>query len=126
MIFGLVALPAFQANAQDIDCSNEDDVTQMKMNFCASEEFKAEDDALNTVWAELKSVMENGELGYDFDLSFKPLLAGQRAWITYRDKQCEAEGSAFEGGTVQSQIVTACLARMTSARSVELRRMMEE
>ncbi len=126
MIFSFVALSALHSNAQDIDCSNEDDVTQMKMNFCASEQFEAEDANLNTVWAELKSAMENGEAGYDFELSFKPLLAGQKAWIIYRDKQCEAEGTAFEGGTAQPQIVADCLARMTQARSSELSRMMEE
>ena len=44
----------------------------------------------------------------------------ERAWLSYRKSNCDAEASIYEGGTIQPFIQTLCLARVTRARAAEL------
>ena len=44
------------------------------------------------------------------------LRDAQRAWITFRDKTCEAEGFAMRGGTAEPIVVGFCLTRVTRER----------
>ena len=50
------------------------------------------------------------------------LREAQRAWIAFRDRACEAEALLFEGGTAQPLTGTACLVRLSSVRTGDLRR----
>lgn len=43
--------------------------------------------------------------------------ASQRAWITYRDTTCAAEGALYDGGTLQRVVEPECRARLTSERA---------
>jgi uncharacterized protein YecT (DUF1311 family) len=123
--FALLIASSCVAQAQDFDCSNPDDLPQQGMNFCSAAEFEAADAELNEVWADLRRTLKQRETEYEgYEGWFETALAGQRAWITYRDAQCEAEGMAAEGGSMQPLLVSGCLVRLTEARVVELREMM--
>ena len=54
------------------------------------------------------------------------LLKAQRAWIDYRDGQCEAEGAQFAGGSIRPLITISCKTTLTRKRTEELLQMMQE
>ena len=47
----------------------------------------------------------------------KALLAAQRAWIAYRDSQCELAGFEARGGSMEPMLVSGCLADLTRKRA---------
>ena len=130
----LVALLVTGANgamAQEdppVDCANA--VTQADMNQCAYQDYEKADKELNAVWKEAVKSQEEvdkgaAEMGPDYVGAVKALKKAQRAWIDYRDGQCEGEGYAALGGSMQPMLVSGCLAAKTVARTKELRELMQ-
>jgi uncharacterized protein YecT (DUF1311 family) len=114
----LVAFPAF---GQEVDCDNA--MAQQDMNFCAEQDFEAADAELNTVWKDARKVAKDldAELSEDLKGADKALLAGQRAWIGYRDGQCELAGFEARGGSMEPMLVSGCKATLTRARTREIK-----
>ncbi len=92
--------------AQEADCTVP--MTQLDLNFCAAQEWGSADaelDAANRsaitflkgVDAEIPVGKRGGEVA---------LRVAQRAWITYRDRACEAEGFLYQGGSIRPMIVS--------------------
>ncbi|MEP2979357.1 MAG: lysozyme inhibitor LprI family protein [Lentilitoribacter sp.] len=111
LVFSALATPTI---AQDWDCSKTGELPQQGMNFCAAQDFHKADAALNAAWSLIRKDAIKRSDGED------PLLTGQRAWLDYRDNQCEAESLFFEGGSLQPFINASCRARTTRARTEEL------
>ncbi len=125
MLCGCVLLIDAPAPAQDavpIDC--KDATTQSDMNVCAAEEYQEADKALNAQWLATKKaaavwddLIEAEERPRGAE---ERLLKAQRAWLAYRDSQCDAVGFSVEGGTIQPLVVSNCLADLTRKRTEEL------
>jgi uncharacterized protein YecT (DUF1311 family) len=118
----LVVLAAAPAAAEDdIDCNNT--ISQAEMNICSEQDFEAADAELNTVWKDARKAAKetDADLSDDLKGADKALLAAQRAWIGYRDAQCELDGFQARGGTMEPQLVSSCKAWMTRARTKELK-----
>lgn len=118
----LLALPV-AALAQDIDCTNPQ--TQIDMTQCAAQEYQAADDRLNAAYgpavdymASLDADLQPAEQGAE-----SALRAGQRAWVTFRDATCTAEGYAVHGGSMEGMVVLMCNTRLTLARAEDLEAM---
>ena len=131
LIFLLVTLvfasQAFAQSDEEFDCSKPDDLPQMGLNFCADEDFEAADIKLNEIWVEVRYKIRANETEVEeFKGWFDIALTAQRQWLTYRDTQCDAEGFSFNGGSMQSMVVSGCKSRMTEARTQELRQMLEQ
>ncbi|WP_240335391.1 lysozyme inhibitor LprI family protein [Pseudotabrizicola algicola] len=115
LIFGAGA-----AQAQGLDCDNA--MTQQAMNRCAALELEAADKDLNAAYAEARGAMR------DLDTDLPPGLSGaelalrdaQRAWISYRDKACAAEGFLMRGGSAEPLLVLGCRLRLTEQRAEDL------
>ena len=118
----LTALP-LAAAAQDVDCSKAD--TQVEMTTCAEQDWNAADARLNTAYKAVVATMK--EIDANLDAGDRgaedALRSGQRAWITYRDQTCAAEGWTAHGGSAEPMIIYACRARVTDARAEELENM---
>lgn len=115
------------SHAQDVDCSTQD--SQMALNICSGRDAEAADATLNEVWSALRTKTR----AFDAEANIPEgerisdqLLAAQRAWIKYRDGQCNAEGAQYYGGSIRPLIANTCATRMTEARTKELRAMLEE
>ena len=54
----------------------------------------------------------------------RALVAAQKAWLVFRDVQCEFEASGSVGGSVHPMIVAQCRAKLTKARTATLREML--
>jgi uncharacterized protein YecT (DUF1311 family) len=50
----------------------------------------------------------------------KRLVASERAWITYRDKNCDFDSTSMLGGTGESNVYSRCLYDMTKQRALYL------
>jgi uncharacterized protein YecT (DUF1311 family) len=108
----------------------EGELPQQQMNFCAAQDFRRADAALNAQWkvtaAEMKRRdaegygAEDGRPGY-----FETLLEAQRAWLKYRDAHCRSEGYHFRGGTMEPFMTASCKTALTEARTQDLKDLIE-
>jgi uncharacterized protein YecT (DUF1311 family) len=129
--FAFVCLAIAPATAQEWDCSKAGELPQIGMNWCAGEEFTRADDALNAAWKKVRAYMKsidkaNREYIPEQANGAENLLKAQRAWIDYRDGQCEAEGAQFAGGSIRPLITISCKTTLTRKRTEELLQMMQE
>ena len=85
--------------------------TQSEMNQCAIDEFKKADAELNKVFQQLLSKTDRQE----------KLKAAQRAWIAFRDADCEYDAAEAEGGTMEPTLRYSCYATATKTRTNQLR-----
>ncbi|MFL6275919.1 MAG: lysozyme inhibitor LprI family protein [Blastocatellia bacterium] len=114
----LVALDgAAQAQAKKNPCDNTQ--TQVEINDCQAREYKKADTALNTVYKQLMTKLEDeGER--------TALKAAQVAWIKFRDSDCEFEAYQNKGGTIYPLIYDGCLTTLTQQRTKELRELLKD
>lgn len=119
----LVDGPVYSQDDPDIDCDNAQ--TQQDMNYCADKDYQAADAELNAQWKLTKQALAkwDSDLTDDLKGAEKALLASQRAWISYRDAQCELEGFSMRGGTAEPLMVSSCLETLTKQRTEELKRL---
>ena len=86
--------------------------TQVEMNSCADENYKAADAELNQVYQSLRSQQpKSGQ---------QALEVAEAAWISFRDLDCAFAGSQFEGGSVEPMIYSGCMSDRTKTRLKEL------
>ena len=93
-----------------VDCNNA--VTQADMNRCASLAFGLIDDELNTAYKKITAGLESSEL--------ELLKHSQRAWIKFRDAECEFQSSFTRGGSVRPLVHANCLTDITNQRVKDL------
>ena len=106
--------------AQEIDCLTAE--AQSDLNTCAERDWRAADDELNAAYGVAKVRMAEIDAGLPVaeQGASRNLREAQRAWITFRDAACTAEGYGFHGGSMEPLVVFGCLARLTAARAGDL------
>ncbi|QRM56504.1 lysozyme inhibitor LprI family protein [Sinorhizobium sp. BG8] len=105
-------------------------MTQMEMNICAGRDYEAADAELNRVYRETLKAMEKtdkdlAELDPAYVGAVEALKKAQRAWIPYRDGQCELAGFEARGGSMEPMLVSGCLADLTRKRTDELKSLVQ-
>lgn len=121
-LFGTAMLLASGvASAQDIDCQNPK--TQSDMTSCEAARHETADKALNAQYKKTRAALAAIDKDLDGDMkgAEKALVKAQRAWIDYRDAQCDAFGFQARGGTMEPMLVAGCLAEETDKRTKELK-----
>lgn len=108
----LCVMAAAPAAAQD--CAGAED--QASMDECAGREFKAADAALNRAY---KSITRR--LADDEDTR-KLFVTAQKAWIEFRDAECNFSTNAASGGSIHAMLVTSCLTALTKKRTEDFGR----
>jgi len=102
--------------------------TQGDMNAEASSAYRRADAAMTAQWQRTYAAMKrrdaaDGTRGGGFGYA-AATLASQRAWLTFRDRQCTIEGGEFAGGSLQPFARLQCAARLTKERTVQLKGLM--
>jgi uncharacterized protein YecT (DUF1311 family) len=110
-LLGIAPSFAQHMNEQGSPCA--DAVTTLDMAKCFSNAKDASDKELNSVYQQVRERLETDDV--------KRLTLAQRFWIQYRDANCSAERSLYNGGTAAGPVYLACLEAMTRARTTELR-----
>ena len=101
---------------KDDPCPNAQ--SQLEMNQCAGNAYKAADGELNQVYRKLVAML---------DPEGKVQLKGvQTAWLKYRDAHCEFVGDQYKGGSIRPMIHAFCLADVTRNRTTELKDQIED
>jgi uncharacterized protein YecT (DUF1311 family) len=91
--------------------------SQAEATGCAHREFQAADAELNKSYNRLTGILDAEE---------KALLKeAELAWIKYRNSNCTFESSQYAGGTMRPMIEYFCMARVTRARTAELKEQYE-
>ncbi|WP_304170736.1 lysozyme inhibitor LprI family protein [Phenylobacterium aquaticum] len=98
-------------SAQFEECSNAPNSTTYSLRECYGAELKRQDARLNAAYAEALSTIDSaGKL---------KLRAAQRAWITFRDADCQAVFASY-GGTMAPMMEDQCQLDRTSQRADDL------
>lgn len=129
MIIASLLLLSAAAAEPGVDCENA--MAQPDLNACAYQEYERADAALNAQWKLTAAAMKAQDRDFDRSYDKRPgyydtLLAAQRAWLTYRDKQCASEGYAMRGGSAEPMVISGCMATLTAQRTKELKALIEE
>lgn len=124
-----LAASAFAAEPP-LNCNNAQSNLEMKM--CAQRDFEAADKELNEVYAKaIKDARDTyndskGQIGGEGMPNLEEKLRGvQRAWLAYRDTNCEYQSLMYWGGTHASLAYGLCKVDMTKARTKELKETMD-
>ena len=118
----VAALPAAAASEPSIDCENAS--STVEMNHCADQEFEKVDAELNAIYKKALAAIPDMATEHPFDTKSweAALRSSQRAWLAYRDAECDQHVPMFwGGGTGTSSAVTGCKTQRTRARIEELK-----
>ncbi|TXH83773.1 MAG: DUF1311 domain-containing protein [Rhizobium sp.] len=119
----LICGPALAQNADEpkIDCAKAE--AQTDLNICAALDFDTADKALNAQYKKTRAAMVaiDADLDNDMKGAEKALIKAQRAWVDYRDGECEAQGFQARGGSMEPMLVSGCKADLTKERTKELK-----
>jgi uncharacterized protein YecT (DUF1311 family) len=119
----LLSVPAA---AQEVNCA--DAVTQQDMNICQQQVWAEADARLNGVYAETIAILQQSDAEYapDGPSEEDRLRNAQRAWVAFRDANCDAAGYPMRGGSAEPLLVYGCMHQMTEARIEELTLLTQE
>jgi uncharacterized protein YecT (DUF1311 family) len=101
----LAPAPAF-ADA----CSNAQ--TQAQMDACAANEYRAATDTINNLYKE--TFRRYDPQGQDL------LRKSERAWISFRDAECDFRTDGNKGSTIWPMVHAQCLTELTRVRIKQL------
>jgi uncharacterized protein YecT (DUF1311 family) len=123
--FLVLACLTLPAAAQEVDCANA--MAQQDMNQCAYADWEAADAELNDAYRNAIALLTqwDANLPQDEQGGAAALKEAQRAWITFRDKTCEAEGYAMKGGSAEPLLIYGCMRLVTEERTNHLTSMVE-
>jgi uncharacterized protein YecT (DUF1311 family) len=116
----LVLFVAPGAAEGQLDCNKAK--STLEINACLENDFQNADKALNETYQRFGAVLRNME-------KFPPMTEGflvngirnaQRAWIEYRDKNCNFYSNLAYGGSAAGTYYISCKVRMTREREAEL------
>jgi uncharacterized protein YecT (DUF1311 family) len=100
---------AFAANP-DVNCKSPED--QTTMNICANNDFNAADTKLNQSYAKVyKSISPQGQT---------KLKKAERAWVAWRDAQCDLDTSSTDSYSAQPMVHAMCLEHYTQEQTKRL------
>ena len=121
-----LALALLAAGQPDDGLNCDDARSQAEMNACAARDFETADAELNRVWrdsiANARELDREPDANADERPSYENTLRdAQRAWLAFRDAQCEWEGYEARGGSMETMIYESCRAALTRERIDQLR-----
>jgi uncharacterized protein YecT (DUF1311 family) len=107
----ILVTPSFVLAEQNCgDITNQTD-----MNICAGKAYAKSDAELNVLYKQIETRLKD-----DADTK-KLLVSAQKAWIGYRDAECNFSSSTVTGGTAYPFISSTCLDGMTKSRIEDLK-----
>ena len=120
--------PLPQDAAQPQPCA--DAKTQLASNECFAKLYEDSDAQLNVAYNKVVDAMkknltealkENAAIRIVHEqTAMNKLLAAQRAWLAYRDANCDSIKFQYEGGSIQPAIWAQCMNETTQQRITTL------
>jgi uncharacterized protein YecT (DUF1311 family) len=108
LAFAVAALTPMAAQAGECDKAR----TQTEMNICAGHELEQANATINNLYKETMA---------KYDAEGQDLLRkSERAWIAFRDAECDFRTSGSKGGSIWPLVHAQCLTELTRARIKQL------
>ena len=85
-------------------------LSQAELNDCYGNAYKKADAELNVLYRQITARLK------DDKATTKLLVAAQRAWVAFRDAECDFSASGVSGGSAHGMILAICLVRLTAKR----------
>jgi uncharacterized protein YecT (DUF1311 family) len=92
--------------------------SQAEINACSAERYQAADREMNETYRRLQARVRGK--------SRELLTRAQKAWVRFRDFECELESAGARGGSAYRALHNQCLARLTGARTEDLKRLIHD
>lgn len=99
---------ASAGSARAADCSTA--VTQADLDACAAQQFQQADARLNADYRQILARLR------DDAATASRFTAAQRAWLGFRDAECDFTTSQSLGGSIYPMLVSMCRADLTQKR----------
>ena len=119
-VLGLALCLPGAAWAQEVDCMSTS--IQAEMTYCAEQDWNGADQDLNDAYKAAMTLMKavDADLPANQQGAAAHLKSAQRAWITFRDEACAAEGYLMHGGSAEPMVIYGCRATLTRQRAESL------
>lgn len=119
--------PAIAEEPAAADCTEA--LSTVEMNACAGAEFEKADGELNRVYAKALAAvpaLATDDPPFDARSWEEALRASQRAWLAFRDAECEGHVAKFWGGGTGATVdIIGCKTEKTEQRTRELKQRYE-
>jgi uncharacterized protein YecT (DUF1311 family) len=110
------ATAAGQNTATPPDCQNA--TTTAAMRVCENARYEKADRDLNAVYQQLMRQLDAGQQA--------KLRVAQNAWLRFREANADFEAGAASGGTLGPLLRISTMADMTEARTIELKKSLQQ
>lgn len=113
MVALCIAAHSQHMNAKDSPCNA--DMTTPDLVGCLWAKWRSEDEELNVYYKRVSAHLRDNEL--------TDLRNAEKSWMVFRDMNCKAEKSLYDGGTAVGPAYNACMEAVTRHRLAELKTM---
>lgn len=113
MRIALLALFAIGITAKPVFAQCEDKKATADQIECLGTALKKADAELNRIYQNTRKELSPEDAAR--------LRKAQRAWLAYRDAQCDAEQKHYEGGSIAPVLFARCRLALTQRRSKEIK-----
>lgn len=111
------------SSAHALNC--ETAIATPDVSECAKQEQMVVEEKLNRVYQ--KALKHLNELDAEQDSKSKQkLIQAQRTWVKFRDADCDAMYTQYEGGTIRSIVYIDCMQKHAERRVEDLEAIYEE
>lgn len=118
LLVSLVTTNSFAASTEKCD-KNDESTIGMKM--CAGSDFNDADAQLNLEYKKIvKNLKQDPSDEYNKEI-LNRLVKAQKAWIAFRDAECDLQATEMLGGTGEGLVTLGCLQNLTQKRTAELK-----
>jgi len=96
----------------------------IEINECLTQRLKDRDKTLNAEYQSLLRRLKPSDTfddKTDYPRARRHLIDSQRAWITFRDNDCQGRFVLYELGTIRVAVVLSCQIEHTERRTRDLR-----
>ncbi len=108
----LIDNTAKQTSKLEAELETDSSLTQADLNRKSQEVYELWDSALNQLWDVLKQSKDSKEM--------EKLTSEQRAWIKEKEAAAKDAGAPYEGGSMQSMVISQKAAELTKERVYQL------
>ncbi len=106
------------ANSAQVNCKDYASLSTHAMLQCEDKDLQRYDRQLNSAYKQLMHKLPPEER--------TRLKKAEKAWIVYRDLECNFEGFEMRGGSGEALLVQGCLVVQTKNRLKELRQVLKD
>ena len=116
LLVSLLALLPAACLAMDCDKA----MTTPDINECAYKDYQKADLALNEMYKRVLDAFKSSQDEANGYSTRADLIEAQRAWVKFRDANCNAVYDRWQQGTIRGLMRNACLKELTEQRSKQL------